>query len=44
MGGQRIVMQETPSANPGGTPIFGPPPFQGDSLERKNGAGELGLK
>ena len=28
----------------GGTPIFGPLPFRGDSLETKKGAWELGLR
>ena len=33
----------SPVRNPGGTPIFGPLPFWGDSLETKKGAWELGL-
>ena len=39
IGGQYIVVWEVPSSNPGGTPIFGPLPFRGDSLETKNGGG-----
>ena len=36
---------EAPGSKPRrGTPIFGPLPFRGDSLERKKGARELGLK
>ena len=33
----------SPVRNPGETPIFGPLPFRGDSLEMKRGARELGL-
>ena len=33
----------SPVRNPGGTPIFWPLPFRGDSLETKKGARELGL-
>ena len=35
--------RRSPVRNPGGTPIFGPLPFRGDSLETKKGAWELGL-
>ena len=44
MGGQCIVVWEAPGSNPGGTPIFGPLPFRGDSLETKKGARELRLR
>ena len=46
MGGQYIVAHETetPGSYAGGTSIFGPLPFRGDShLEMKKGAWELGL-
>ena len=33
----------TPGSYPRGTPIFGPLPFRGDSLETKNGSGVFGL-
>ena len=39
------LVREAPGSKPRrGTPIFGPLPFRGDSLEMKKGAWELGLK
>ena len=35
MGGQCIGVQETPISNPGGTPIFGPQTFQGNSWKKR---------
>ena len=44
MGAQCIWCGRPPGSKPRwGTPIFGPLPFQGDSLEMKKGAWELGL-
>ena len=43
MGEQCIVVRGSPVRNPGGTPIFWPLPFRGDSLETKKWARELGL-
>ena len=44
MGAQCIVVREAPGSKPRGwTPIVGPLPFRGDSLETKKGAWELGL-
>ena len=38
------LVREAPGSKPRrGTPIFGPLPFRGDSLETKKGAWELGL-
>ena len=42
-GGQCIVVRETLGSHPGGTSIFGPLPFRGDSLQTKNPLRELGL-
>ena len=42
--GQCVVVQETPGSYPGGTPIFGPLHFRGDSLEMKIPWWELGLR
>ena len=43
MGGQCIVVRETPGSYPVGTPIFVPLPFREDSLETQKPLWELGL-
>ena len=40
VGGQCIVVRETPSLGGGGNSIFGPLPFGGDSLKIKKNGGK----